>query len=428
MAFKHNLIIIYLNIKLYILEVILLDLIVQKFGGTSVSTKERRVMVVNKIQEAINMGLQVVVVVSAMGRRGDPYATDTLKNLIIEENPNCGLRTLDFLMSCGEAISAAILVSTLDLYGIKAIPMTGYQAGIITDENFGNSEILAINDDKIKAHLAKGEVVIICGFQGITKEGEITTLGRGGSDTSATAIGVALGAKCVEIYTDVDGIMTADPNVVPSAKIIDEINYEEVFQMAEKGAKVIHPRAVEIAQKGSMLVKIKNTMSSHPGTVIYYHRKNGEGLYSTQPTKLLTAITHKDNIAQISILMEDDLENDSILLSKLAAAAISIDMINFFLDRKVFTVENSELPLLTRLLNELNIEYKFIDNCSKVTIVGNRITGIPGVMATIVKALAKEGIRILQSSDSHSTISCLVKNEDAKKALNVLHEAFQLHL
>ena len=405
-----------------------MDIIVQKFGGTSVSTKERREMVVSKIRDAINMGFQVVVVVSAIGRKGDPYATDTLRDLVLQDYPDSSPRTLDFLMSCGETISAAVLASTLEAHELKAVPMTGYQAGIITDGNFSNSDIYSINCDKIHSYLSKGEIVIICGFQGITENGEITTLGRGGSDTSATALGVALGAKYVEIYTDVDGIMTADPNVVPTAKIIEEINYDEVFQMAEKGAKVIHPRAVEIAQKGNILVKIKNTMSAHPGTSIYYHKKNGEGLYSRQSEKLLTAITQKNQIAQVSILMEGDPESDSLLLRMIADAAISIDMINFFLDKKVFTIEESQIEYLKNLLKELNIRYKLIDNCSKVTIIGNRITGIPGVMATIVQALSKEGIRILQSSDSHSTISCLVKNEDAKKAVNVLHSAFQLHM
>ncbi len=405
-----------------------MDIIVQKFGGTSVSTKERREMVANKILGALNNGLQVVVVVSAMGRRGEPYATDTLKGLALDVNPDCSLRALDFLMSCGEAISAAVLASTLELHGVNAVPMTGYQAGIITDTSFSNSEIKSIDHEKILRHLAKEEVVIICGFQGISEEGEITTLGRGGSDTTATAIGVALGAKYVEIYTDVNGIMTADPNVVPTAKIIDEINYEEVFQMAEKGAKVIHPRAVEIAQKGNIMVKIKNTMTSHPGTVISYHKKIGEGLYSTQPSKLLTAITHKEDIAQVTILEEDNLENDSMLLTQMADANISIDMINFFIDKKVFTIDAYQTPLIKKIFSEFKVNYSIAEDCCKVTIIGSRITGIPGVMATIVQALAKEGIRILQSSDSHSTISCLIKKEETKKAVNVLHEAFQLHL
>lgn len=409
-------------------EVIPLSIIVQKFGGTSVSTNERRSMVVDKIMHVKNQGKSVVVVVSAMGRKGDPYATDTIRNLALETNPYCSLKNIDLLMSCGEIISAVSLASMLELSNEKTVVLTGAQAGIVTDDNFSNAEILNIDEGKILPYLEEGYIVIVCGFQGATDKGEITTLGRGGSDTTATALGVALGAQQVEIYTDVDGIMTADPNVVPTAKIIDEINYADVFQMADKGAKVIHPRAVEIAQKGNILVKIKNTMSDHPGTSICYCRGNKENLYSTDTTqKLLTAITSKDHIAQVSILMEDNLERDSQLLAALSDAKISIDMINFFVDRKVFVIDETQVPLIHKILKKMNVQYTILDDCSKVTIIGSRITGIPGVMSTIVRALSNEQIKILQTSDSQSTISCLVKKPDAKRAVNILHEAFHLY-
>ncbi len=404
-----------------------MNVIVQKFGGTSVSTKERRTMVINKIVAAKNEGKSVVVVVSAMGRKGEPYATDTLRSLVLGDNPYCSPMLLDMLMSCGEVISAVALASQLESEGVPAVPLTGWQAGIETDNYFGHAEIQAIDEQKILSSLKDDKVVIVCGFQGVTDMGEVTTLGRGGSDTTAAALGVALGAQEVEIYTDVDGIMTADPNVVPTAKIIDEINYEEVFQMAEKGAKVIHPRAVEIAQNGNLPLKIKNTLSDHPGTTIHYHRKAGLSPYSTEVSpRLLTAITHKDSIAQVSVIISNDLKSDSLLLETLAQAKISIDMINFFLDKKVFVIEEGQCRLLEKRLKELKLQYEIKKNCSKVTIIGSRITGIPGVMATIVQALAREGIKILQSSDSHSTISCLVENHDAIKAVNVLHEAFHL--
>lgn len=406
---------------------ILLDIVVQKFGGTSLSTHERREMVVEKILTAKKAGKAVVVVVSAMGRKGEPYATDTLRNLVLSQNPGCNLRTLDLLMSCGEMISAAVLAATLEKFGEPSVVLTGAQAGILTDEQFSRSEILSIDENRILNHLQREEVVIVCGFQGVTKEGSITTLGRGGSDTTATALGVALNAEYVEIFTDVDGIMTADPNVVPSAKIIDEINYEEVFQMADKGAKVIHPRAVEIAQRDNLLVKIKNTLSKHPGTSISYTKKNGASPYSSKvKKKLLTAITHQNNIAQVFVLFDNDFKRESQFLTALAKAKISIDMINFFLDRKVFTIDEGQIPLLKEVLKDLEVSYEIKEGCSKVTIVGSRITGIPGVMATIVEALAEGGISILQSSDSHSTISCLVSEKDAIKAVNLLHDAFHL--
>lgn len=404
-------------------------IVVQKFGGTSLSTEDKREMVINKILQCKEAGKSVVVVVSAMGRNGDPYATDTLKNLFSTHYTGHSLKTLDLLMSCGEVISASMLGASLESLGEKAVVLTGPQAGILTDSTFGNAEILAIDEKQILSHLNNDSIVIVTGFQGATELGEITTLGRGGSDTTAAALGVALNAESIEIYTDVDGVMTADPNVVPNAKIIDEINYEEVFQMANKGAQIIHPRAVEIAKKSNLTIKIKNTMSSHPGTKIHYYRCTGKELYSTLPNKqkLVTAITSKNHISQISLLMDDDFQNDSVLLSALAEANISIDMINFFIDRKVFTVDEYQTNLTRSLLDKFNFKHSILNACSKVTIIGNRISGVPGVMATIVTALAKENISILQSSDSHSTISCLVKESDATKAVNLLHDAFHLN-
>ncbi|SES88317.1 aspartate kinase [Natronincola peptidivorans] len=404
-----------------------MKIMVQKFGGTSVASKERRQMVVEKIANAKREGYQVVVVVSAMGRKGDPYATDTLKELALDNTFDCSLRHLDLLMACGEIISSAVLASSLEADGYRVEALTGFQAGILTDDTFGNADILSVGTNKIFSHLEEDKIVIVAGFQGSTQDGEITTLGRGGSDTTAAALGVALNADCVEIYTDVDGIMTADPNIVPKAQIINEINYDEVFQMAEKGAKVIHPRAVEIAHYGNIPLKIKNTMSSHPGTCICNCRKNGTTPYSSKcSTQLLTAITHKDDITQVSLSMKEPLQKDSLILSDLAEANISIDIINFFVDKKIFTILTPQRSALEKILQNHKVEYSILDRCSKVTIVGSRITGIPGVMATVVYALAKENIQILQTSDSHATISCLVKEEDAKKAVNLLHEAFHL--
>lgn len=405
-----------------------MKIVVQKFGGTSVSTRDKRKMVINKILKCKESGKAVVVVLSAMGRKGEPYATDTLKDLIATSYSGHSLKTMDLMMSCGEIISAALLGAGLESMGEKVVVLTGQQAGILTDSVFGDADIIEINEKRILSHLNDGAIVIVTGFQGVTKNGEITTLGRGGSDTTAVALGVALKAERVEIYTDVDGIMTADPNIVPKAKIIDEISYDEVFQMAEKGAKVIHPRAVEIAKKGNVTVIIKNTMSNHPGTKIHHCRCTGKDIFSTRPNKekLLTAITSKNHIAQISILMGDNLIVNSDFFSKLGEANISIDMINFFVDKKIFTIDKSQLNLIKTILSKFDFKYNVLTACSKVTIIGNRIAGIPGVMATIVTAFAKENIRILQSCDSHSTISCLVREEDVNKAVNSLHTAFHL--
>jgi len=405
-----------------------MDIIVQKFGGTSVSTRDRRKMVINKILKCKETGKSVVVVLSAMGRKGEPYSTDTLKDLISTSYSGHSLKTMDLLMSCGEIISSALLGAGLESMGEKVVVLTGPQAGILTDSVFGDADILAIDEKQILSHLNTGAIVIVTGFQGSTELGEITTLGRGGSDTTAVALGVALNAESVDIYTDVDGIMTADPNVVPNAKIIHEINYEEVFKMAEKGAQIIHPRAVEIAQKGNITLRIKNTMSSHPGTTVHHCRCTGKDLYSTRPNKqkLLTAIASKGNVAQVSITTDDDLQDDSTLFSALAEANISIDMINFFVDKKVFIIDKNQVDLVKKLMDELEFNYSILNACCKVTIIGSRIAGIPGVMLTIVNAFAKENIKILQSTDSRSTISCLINEDDVKKAVNLLHDAFHL--
>lgn len=405
--------------------VIYVNIIVQKFGGTSVSTSEKRSFAIKKILQCYEAGNKVVVVVSAMGRKGEAYATDTLRSLVLSDYPKCSLKLLDLLMSCGETISAVALAANLEALGYKTIPLMGFQAGIITNDNFSDARILSIHKEKILKYLDEGNIVVVTGFQGMTESEEITTLGRGGSDTTATALGAALGANCVEIYTDVNGIMSADPNIVPKAKIINEINYEEIFQMADKGAKVIHPRAVEIAQGCNIPIKIKNTLTEHPGTTIH-SQHNLSHKISDLRNSLLTAITHKDGIVQITVTIEDQPERESRFLSSLTESNISIDMINFFVDKKVFTVEEKQLEELEKILNNLSIDYTALLGCSKVTIIGSRITGIPGVMATIVQTLGKEKIKILQSSDSHLTISCLIFQEYSKKAVNILHTAFSL--
>lgn len=405
-----------------------MNIIVQKFGGTSLSTKERREKAMEKIIASKNQGKAVVVVVSAMGRMGSPYATDTLRGLVLKENFQCNGQILDLVMCCGEILSAAVLASELEEIGYVAMPLTGWQSGILTDEHFGQAEIKEIDTHQVKRYLEKDYIVVVCGFQGATVDGSITTLGRGGSDTTATALGVALGAEVVEIYTDVDGIMTADPSLVPSAKIIEEMNYEEVFQMADKGAKVIHPRAVEIAQKANLPVRIKNTLSDHPGTSISSMRRGSLNPYYTEPSpQLITAITHQNGVAQVTIHTDRGQDWDDSLLTALSNAKISIDMINFFLDRKIFVVDQTQCPQLVKLLQESPYPWEILKSCSKVTIVGSRIRGIPGVMATIVQALSRKGIQILQSSDSHATISCLVKDHQTVEAVNTLHEAFLLN-
>lgn len=243
-------------------------LIIQKFGGTSVQTPESRSAVLDHIKECKNQGNDVVVVVSAMGRKGDPYATDTLIDLLVQINKEIDPRTKDLVMSCGETISCAVVSHLLNSNGIPAVALTGYQAGILTDHNFNNSEIIDIDTDIINKHLEEDKVIVLTGFQGVTIDGSITTLGRGGSDTSAVAIGGFLKADRVDIFTDVPGIAIVDPRILPAASYLKSISYAKMYQLAFHGAKVIHPRAVKLAQKFNIPLRVRSTFTKDLGTLI----------------------------------------------------------------------------------------------------------------------------------------------------------------
>lgn len=397
------------------------NILVQKFGGTSVSTAERRNMAVSKVVDAIEQGFMPVVVVSAIGRSGDPYATDTLINFAKSIYKDMPKRELDILMSCGEIISSVIFANTLISRGYKTKVFTGGQAGIITDDNFGDAEIIRVEPQYILDALNQNIIPVVAGFQGMTVDGDVTTLGRGGSDTTAALLGEALKAYAVEIYTDVDGIMTADPRIVANAHILKRISYNEVFQLAEQGAKVIHPRAVEIAMRGNIPLIIKNTMTDSPGTIITQYNNVYNNIYESD--NLVTGIANMNNRVQIIMDLDKD---DKDIFGKIAEAKISIDLINVFPDKKIFTISEFDLAKLEQLLNENQIKYEKRKNCSKVSIIGNRIRGVPGVMARIIKSLSENGIEIYQTADSHNTISCLVSQDKADKAVKVLHDEFKL--
>ncbi|RKD34489.1 aspartate kinase [Thermohalobacter berrensis] len=402
-----------------------MKIIIQKFGGTSVATVENRERVSQKIINKYNSGYGVVVVVSAIGRKGDPYATDTLLSLVDRNTLN--KRELDILMSCGEVISAVVLCNLLNKKGYDAVVLNGAQAGIRTNKVFGNAEVLNVTSNNITTYLKERKIVIVTGFQGVTEDGEITTLGRGGSDTTAVVLGEALGCEYVEIYTDVDGIMTADPRIVPEAKVIDKMCYSEVFQLAENGAKVIHPKAVEIAERSNIKVIIKNTLKDCQGTLItnnedsnYYQRKK-----RTYNDNIINAITYKDKRVQVIVNVSDKQATEK-LMEEITNANISLDLINFFIDKKIFTIDEDDLQSLESILDSGNYNYNVVNKCTKLCVIGHRMRGIPGVMARIVNALSKENIEILQSSDSHTTIWCLVKSEDADKAVRILHKEFDM--
>ncbi len=406
-----------------------MKLVVQKFGGTSVATAENREKAVEKVISAMEEGYCPVIVVSAMGRKGSPYATDTLIEFTKKVNKDIHPREMDLVMSCGETISAVIMASTLRAKGIDAVALTGEQAGIITDNNYGNAEVIRVQAKNIYQAIDKGKVPVIAGFQGVTEYGDITTLGRGGSDVSAAIIGEALDAHLVEIYTDVDGVMTADPRIVPDAKVINSVDYTEVFQLADYGAKVIHPRAVEIAMQSNLPMVIKNTFTDSPGTLVTQFKRDGNVL-SISDQGLVTGIAHMHGRTQVIIDYDDDMEKacSDDILDKLAALNISIDLINIFTNKKVFTVDEKDEEKTLRLLKNERFHFNTIKDCSKVTIIGSRIRGVPGVMARILKVLSKNNIIVYQTADSHTTISVLVKKQDAEKAVLLLHNEFKLGL
>lgn len=402
-----------------------MEILVQKFGGTSVESYEKmnEVCKIVKSYKDNNSDLGIVVVVSAMGRKGAPYATDTLIGLINQVNDKPQSRELDMLMSCGEIISGTILTNILQSYGLESIFLTGRQAGIITNDNFSNARILDIKPARILTELEKNKVVVVAGFQGGTEDGEITTLGRGGSDTSAVAVGKALGCETVEIYTDVDGIMTADPRIEPEAKVLNYIGYEEVFEMADKGAKVIHPRAVQLAKSGNITLAIKNTLNpTYEGTKIGLESKNNNSFKYEDEKGVMTAVAHKDKICQIKIKSTESVFTE--ILNKIEESKISIDMINFFIGEKAFVIDECDCSKLEEMLKECNVEYEINSDCAKVTLIGSKITGTPGVMAKIVRALSKEGISLIQTSDSSMTIACLVSRENMSKAVHAIHHEF----
>lgn len=399
-----------------------MGIIVQKYGGTSVRTESSREMIIENVKQMIHQKKQVVLVVSAIGRNGAPYATDTLIQMVNQIGVEADKRELDMLMSCGETISSVILANTLKSHGIKAVALTGFQAGILTTSNFGSASIVNINPERILSFLSENKVVVVAGFQGMDTEGDITTLGRGGSDTTAAALGEALNAELIEIYTDVDGIMTADPRIVDKASVLESVTYDEIYQMAVYGAKVVDHNAVAIARRARKPLVIKNTFSASEGTVIADETQLKAMLKESK--KLITAITSHDHVIQVNIEVESS--KSEALLNALEEHHIAMDMINFFENRKIFTVEERKFKTLTTLLDKLSLTYTYSEECSKITVVGYKIHVVPGIIKKTVFALTKANIEILQSTDSNTTISFLVKKEHGQEAVKILHDTFEL--
>jgi aspartate kinase len=360
------------------------QIVVQKYGGTSLATPELRKRVGDLVAAAINDGYQVVVVVSAMGRQNDPYATDTFINLVKQVNPNPSPREMDLIMSCGEMISGIILSNQLCARGIPACFLTGEQSGLVTDGKHGNAHVLYVKPKRILQCLEAGLVPVVAGFQGMGENGELTTLGRGGSDTTASVLGVALNAEYIDIFTDVEGIMTADPRIVEDARLINDITYNEICQMAREGAKVVHPRAIEIAMQKGIPIRVRPTFSDSLGTLVRNRIDSHSDRVSIIRDTLITGITHSSNIAQIKIdvsRMEDAQGIQLKVFQAMAEAGISVDFINVQPELIMYTVADEEALRAEQILQSLKISPFIEFDCAKVAVVGAAMTGIPGVMA-----------------------------------------------
>ena len=405
-------------------------IIVQKFGGTSVASSEMRQHAVARVISALNSGYTPVVVVSAMGKLGQPYATDSLLELLRNVNPNASRRNTDLLLSCGEIISAVVFAEELQAAGHPAQALTGWQCGILTDENFSQARIQEINPQRIHSLLEEGIIPVVAGFQGVSRSQEVTTLGRGSSDTTAAALGVVLQAEWVGIYTDVDGIKTADPRLVPDAPTLPAVSGREVVELAHLGARVIHPRAAELALEEGIPIRILSTTDDGPGTWIANRvspisGKGGELVGD----RVVIGIAHMTGRVQVTITGEGDLNRADVapkIFDMLAQHGVSVDQIFLSAALIAFTIDESDVSLARELLTTLGLHVRIEEGFAKVSVVGAGMHGVPGVMARVVNCLERANISIYQTTDSHANISCLVKEEQIAQAVQALHREFNL--
>lgn len=402
-----------------------MKIIVQKYGGTSVRDEKSRRHAIKHIKKALAEGYKVIVVVSAMGRKGDPYATDTLLSLVEKKNSMINKREMDLLLSCGEVISSVVFTNMLLDNGICAEALTGAQAGFRTNNEHTNAKIIEMKCDRLLKELETKDVIVVAGFQGAAKNGDITTIGRGGSDTSAAALGVALNAEWIDIFTDVEGIMTADPRIAENARPLSVVTYTEVCNMAYQGAKVIHPRAVEMAMQAKIPIRIRSNYSDSLGTLVTTFNKDSQGIQINE--RLVTGIAHLSHITQIKVVAKKNQYNlQAEVFKAMANEGISVDFINIYPNGVNYTVTEEMTDKAIKILQSLGYEPFVEKECAKVSVVGAGMQGVPGVASKIVTALSEQEVRILQSADSHTTIWVLVKQLDLSKAVNALHDAFEL--
>jgi len=401
-----------------------LKLIVQKFGGSSVANAERVLNVANRVTDAYKEGNAVVVVVSAQGD-----TTDDFLEKAAEINPNPSKREMDVLLSAGEQISMSLLAMAIEKLGFPVVSLTGWQAGMNTNSLYGSARIKKIETERIKKELDAKRIVIVAGFQGINRYDDITTLGRGGSDTTAVALAAALNANVCEIYTDVDGVYTADPRIVKDAKKLESISYDEMLELASLGANVLHNRSVEMALKYNVKLEVKSSFEKVAGTIVKE--------VNSVEKMLVRGVTRDNDVARISIVNIENTPGKAFkIFSLLAKENVNVDVILQSIGRGdtkdiTFTVAKNNLDVALETIND-NLDYigaqtvEYNKDVSKVSIVGSGMVNNPGVAALMFEALFDANINIHMISTSEIKVSVLIDEKDAENAVRAIHDKFNL--
>jgi aspartate kinase len=400
-------------------------IIVQKFGGTSVGTAARIRRVSRRIAATVKQGHQVVAVVSAMG-----HTTDRLIALAQSINPEPPARELDMLVANGETITAPLVAMCLQGMGVPAISLSGLQAGVRTSAQHSRARIQDVKPDRILEILGEGKVAVVAGFQGVTADFEVTTLGRGGSDTTAVALAAALKADSCEIYTDVDGIFTADPRLVKTARKLSHIQYDEMLELAAVGARVMHPRAVEIGELYGVPIHVRSSFHEGVGTMIVAH-------VPMEDRQRVRGIAEESNVAKITVVGVPDRPGiAAAIFEPLGAAGISVDVIvqNIGRSRRTdltFSVAQSDLKAAEKLVKAAAksigaTRVVSAGGIAKLSIVGTGMLGTPGIAGRMFRALADAGINIEMISTSEIRITCMVARDQVEKGVRILHKTFEL--
>ena len=402
-------------------------LIVQKYGGSSVADAEKIKSVAERIVRTREAGNQVVVVVSAMGG-----TTDELVHLAYQINEKPDTRELDVLLSTGEVVSSTLLAMALHDMGYPAISLTGAQAGITTDTAYNRARITNINPERVVRELKKDNIVIVAGFQGITEEMDVTTLGRGGSDTTAVALAASLKAEICQRYTDVDGIYTADPRLIPEARKLSEVSYEEMLEMASYGSKAVHPRAVELGELFNVPILVASSFNENPGTLICEE-------VSMEVRNKVRGIAHDLDVAKIMVVGVPDKPGIAAgIFVPLAEAGISVDTIvqNASIENitdLTFTVARGQLKRAMAVIEPIAAsidarECVSDEKLGKVSIIGTGMQNVPGYAARMFDTLSQEGINIQLISTSEIRITCIIEESRVKDAVRALHRAFEMEI